>query len=158
MSKRLVIGVALCALSASPAFAQAAGQQVPVRTEVVKQLDDSFGRVDVNHDGFLSREEIASAETKILQQKQEQIDTQVQQEFSKLDTDKSGQLSLAEFKAFVKLTAQGPDEALGRLDTNKDGKVSAAEYKAAPLAAFDKFDANHDGKISAAEQTKARGR
>ena len=158
MFKRLLTGAALCVVAATAAHAQAAGQKTPVRTEIVKQLDESFNRVDTNHDGFLSRAEIAAAETKLLQQKQVELDAKAREEFNRLDTDKNGQLSFAEFKASLKLRSSGPDEAIARLDANKDGKVSAAEFKAGPLAAFDKLDLNHDGKITPDEQAKARGR
>ena len=49
-----------------------------------------------------------------------------------MDTDKNGQLSLAEFKAAAtaKVSPGNSDRALQRLDANKDGKVSAAEFRA----------------------------
>ena len=90
-------------------------------------------------------------------QAQQTVDEKVKEEFNKLDTDKNGQLSLAEFKAAAKVAAKAsPEEALQRLDANKDGRISAAEFKASTLANYDKVDANHDGKITPEEASKAQ--
>ena len=79
------------------------------------------------------------------------------QEFTKLDTDKSGQRSLAEFRAAAPAIRAQPNASatvIQRLDTNKDGKISAAEYRTQSLAGFDRIDTNKDGTISAAERAK----
>ncbi len=161
MSKLLTMAAApLIAAVAVPALAQAqapaAQQQLPTRSELNAKLDEGFNRVDSNHDGFLSRQEVTSAGAKAVAQAQESVDEKVKEEFNKLDTDKNGSLSLAEFKAAAKVTTKAsPDEALARLDTNKDGRISAAEFKANTLASYDKVDANHDGKLTQEEAAKA---
>ena len=165
MYKHLLMAAPLVAAAAVPANAQAqsaapaAPQQLPSRAEVVTKLDEGFNRVDTNHDGFLSRDEISAAGAKAIAQAQQTVDEKVKEEFNKLDTDKNGQLSLAEFKAAAKVAAKAsPEEALQRLDANKDGRISAAEFKASTLANYDKVDANHDGKITPEEASKAQSR
>ena len=77
--------------------------------------------------------------------------------FTKLDTDKNGQLSLAEFKASIPpVQTRAAATLLQRLDTNKDGKVSPQEFGAPTLAVFDRFDTNKDGTISDAERNARR--
>ena len=59
----------------------------------------------------------------------------MEQQFTALDTDKNGQVSLAEFKAAATArVSSNPAAALQRFDANKDGKVSAAEFRAPALA------------------------
>ena len=162
MSKPTLIAAAMTALVAAGAQAQTAPAETGIpqdRAALVKQLDEGFGRVDVNNDGFLSRDEVMGAAAKAVAKAQENADAKFAEEFAKLDTDKSGQLSLAEFKAAAKLRARtSPDEALTRLDANKDGKISEAEFKSRTLAQFDAVDTNKDGKLSEDEKAKARSR
>jgi Ca2+-binding EF-hand superfamily protein len=105
-------------------------------------------------------QEIATAETKRQQQMSLKVQNQMAEEFNKLDTDKNGSLSLAEFRAAApQIAAPAPDsaqKALQKLDTNKDGKVSADEYRGPPLANFDRLDSNKDGIISQAELAAAQ--
>jgi Ca2+-binding EF-hand superfamily protein len=79
-------------------------------------------------------------------------------EFTKLDTNKDGQLSKAEFMAAAPALQQRttPQQFITALDTNKDGKVSLQELQARPVAAFNKLDTNHDGTVTAAELQAAR--
>jgi Ca2+-binding EF-hand superfamily protein len=74
-------------------------------------------------------------------------------EFAKLDTNRDGQLSKAEFLAAAPQmqaheTAQ---QIIGSIDSSKDGKVSLQEYQARPLANFNKLDSNHDGTVTQQE-------
>ena len=83
MTKPLMAAFPLIAAIAVPAYAQApaAQQQLPTRTELVTKLDEGFSRVDVNHDGFLSREEVTAAGAKAVAQAQESVDEKVSEEF-----------------------------------------------------------------------------
>jgi Ca2+-binding EF-hand superfamily protein len=80
-------------------------------------------------------------------------------EFTKLDTNRDGQLSKAEFMAAA---PQGPAAApsganiVAQLDKNKDGKISLDEYRARLLTPFDRVDSNHDGTLSATERQAAQ--
>jgi Ca2+-binding EF-hand superfamily protein len=102
--------------------------------------------------------------------------------FGRLDTDKDGKVSLAEFST-------SRDGWLTRVDTNKDGVATRAEIDASfeagrkehtqnmftredankdgrltreetrmPSAWFERADANHDGALTLAEATEARNK
>ena len=56
--------------------------------------------------------------------------------FDAIDTNKSGQISVKEFKEYFKITAPGVSEAevahsFNTIDTNKDGVISREEFMAA---------------------------
>lgn len=154
MSRISLIVLALLASNAAVLHAQETPQSNN-RSDVQKQIDQNFGKGDVNNDGFLSRKEVQSMTAKASQQ----IVERMEKEFATLDKDKNGQVSLAEFKAgaMARLAANAAT-TMDKLDSNKDGKVSAAEFRSPILAAFDRIDTNKDGKLSDAEKAKARRR
>ena len=128
------------------------------RADVVRDTETNFAEVDANKDGSWSKTEIEAAQAKAEQRATSQLSVRMNQEFTKLDTDKNGQLSLAEFRAAapaVRVKAGAGTAAIQRLDSNKDGKVSLNEYRAPLLAGFDKIDSNKDGTISADERARA---
>ena len=76
--------------------------------------------------------------------------------FSKLDTDRNGQLSIAEFSR----AQSGPPQVSGlpfiaQLDANKDGQVGLVEHRAGKLRRFDHIDSDKDGVVTAAEMKAA---
>lgn len=82
--------------------------------------------------------------------------------FAAMDTNKDGNVTRAEFGAFMRarLDRQAAefDAAFKQLDSNADGKITQAEASAgnALLAAhFAEVDANHDGNISKEELRSA---
>jgi Ca2+-binding EF-hand superfamily protein len=82
----------------------------------------------------------------------------VDDEFKKLDADKNGQLTLAEFRGAtptVRANAGASTAIIQRLDSNKDGKITVEEFRAPILAGFDRIDTNKDGTINPAERTTA---
>jgi hypothetical protein len=146
------------AAPAKAAPAQAAAPQQVTKADFLKDVDTRFNAIDANHDGVITKEEIAAAQAKALQQAQAAEDQRMEAEFKKLDTNKDGQLSFAEFKAAAPALRVGEsaDQMLASLDANKDGKVTKQEYEARPLANFEKADANHDGVLTAQEVAAAR--
>ena len=80
------------------------------------------------------------------------------QEFDKLDTNKDGRLTLAEYQAGTTISAKenAADVRMAQLDANKDGTVTAAEFRALTLSQFDKLDKNKDGVLSPQERPAAR--
>jgi Ca2+-binding EF-hand superfamily protein len=146
--------IALASLAGGTALAQApaAPSQQNTRAEVQKVADSRFAEGDVNNDGFLSREELQNMTAKATQN----VVAQMEQQFTAMDTDKNGQVSLAEFKAAATArVSSNPEAALQRFDANKDGKVSAAEFRTPVLATFDQVDANKDGIVTQDEARKA---
>jgi Ca2+-binding EF-hand superfamily protein len=127
---------------------------------MVKQAEANFQKVDTNNDRALTKPEIDAAQGRAQQQAAANIQQRLNQEFTKLDTDRNGQLSLAEFRAAAPAVrpADGSASAtaMQRLDANKDGKISVDEYRAPILAGFDRIDTNKDGTISADERARAQ--
>ena len=166
MSKSyLTICATIAAAAAVPAWAVAAAPakpaqsaQPPTRAALTKSIDASFKASDSNGDGVLSVQEVSAAEAKGLKQRVGVARQRMEQEFTKLDTNKDGQLSKAEFMAAAPTgptTAPNGANILAQLDKNKDGKVSVDEYRAPLLGRFDAIDTNHDGTISNAERQAA---
>jgi len=152
MLKYSLFALAFLAGGSALAQAPAASSQQNSRTEVQKMTDTRFGQGDVNNDGFLSSTELQNMTAKAT----EQVVAQMEQQFTAMDTDKNGQVSLAEFKAAATAkVSPNPAAALQRFDTNKDGKVSQAEFRAPVLATFDKVDANKDGIVTQDEARKS---
>ena len=166
-NNNFILGLAVAAALATPAFATVAqaqapkpaaaapAQNPPSRATLLRNLGTSFKAVDTNGDGTLNIQEVNAAEARRQQAMIQQVQTRYTQEFGKLDTDKNGQLSLAEFRAMApqpKYSGNAGQLALQKLDKNKDGKVSADEYRAPMLAGFDQMDTNKDGTLSQAER------
>lgn len=174
----LSLAAVLMASAAAPAYASApsaaapqrlAAAQAPAaarpaprpatRTELIRTAEANFQKIDTNNDRTLSDGEIVAAQARAQQQAAANLQTRINQEFTKLDTDRNGQLSLAEFRAAAPAlrpaSANASTTVMQRLDANKDGKVSVEEYRAPVLANFDRIDTNRDGMISADERAKA---
>ncbi|HEY6049574.1 MAG TPA: EF-hand domain-containing protein [Sphingomicrobium sp.] len=160
MKKYLIGGAAAAAIVAGgAAFAQMAPQTAPAaramktatRADVQARVAKMFARLDVNHDGFITKEEVNGLEA--------QREQKAEQRAARFD----------------------PSKAFDHIDLNHDGKITVDEAKAArsqhasskggePAQAhatafgglFAKADANHDGVITRAEfdtmgqQIKAR--
>jgi hypothetical protein len=143
---------------ATPAKPAPQGPKAVTRAAVIQDMDTTFKAVDSNHNGALEKSEIATAQAATLQKATSVEQQRLVAQFDKLDTNKDGQLSKAEFLAAVPAVRarETPDQMLSQLDANKDGKVSVEEYRAPRLAVFDKVDANHDGTVSPQEAQAAR--
>ena len=151
---------ALLLVPASIALAQAAAPKPISRTDYVKSIDARFNAMDTNHDGVVSKAELAAELQKELDTAKAQVTQRLRQQFTQLDTNKDGQLSFAEFSAVIGNvhSVETPDQKLQQLDTNHDGKITAEEYRAPELAKFNKVDTNHDGVVTPAEIQAAAGR
>jgi Ca2+-binding EF-hand superfamily protein len=145
-----LLGVGSAALAQSP--------KPLAKTDFVKSIDARFNTMDTNHDGVVTKAELAAELQRELDQARSLTTQKLRQQFQQLDTNKDGQLSFAEFSGVIGNihSAETPDQKLQELDTNHDGKISAAEYRAPELARFNKVDTNHDGVISQAEIDAAK--
>ena len=161
MRKFLTLALASTAFVASPLAAQAQQQPKQItRTDYVKNVDARFNSADANHDGKLTKEEIAAQQQRDVQQARQKILQGLETKFRQLDTNHDGQLSLQEFLAVAPplRPSETADQILQQLDTNHDGKVSLEEFRASELAKFNKIDTNHDGVITPAEMQAAQQR
>ncbi len=155
------------AATARPVVQPVAGQQKPAtlqattptsaappapninRTDFIATMDAEFRRKDANGDGKLTRAEVEEFERAAALQ---QALIRNRDLFIQLDTDRNGQLSLAEFQKLVPPQPL-PDvrPTMNRFDTNHDQQISLIEYRAATLANFDRLDTDHDGVVTPAE-------
>jgi Ca2+-binding EF-hand superfamily protein len=143
------------------ALSSAAGAQTakPIaRADYVKAVDTRFNTLDANHDGKVTKEELAAEQQRELQQAKANMANKLRDSFKRLDTNKDGQLSLQEFLAAAPpiRTSETPDQMIARIDANHDGRISADEWRNPELAKFNRVDANHDGVVTPAEQAAAR--
>jgi lipopolysaccharide biosynthesis regulator YciM len=158
VTKSLILTLAAMTLS-SAAAAQPAPKPIS-RADYINLLNSRFNTVDSNHDGNVTRDELAAQQQRDLAQERATIQAKLRDAFKQLDTNKDGALSLAEFLASAPgiKTTQTPEQLLQGLDANHDGKVSADEFRAPQLAKFNRVDANHDGVVSPEEQRAASGK
>ena len=156
--KRAILAAAIAAL-ASAAFGQANTSKPIPRAQLVKSLDTRFGGIDSNHDGKITKDELAAAQQRDLQAGNQKIRQQMQVKFKQLDTNKDGQLSQAEFLVVVPTLRANEtvDQLLAKFDTNKNGTVSADEFRAPDLAKFNRIDTNRDGIATVEEVRRAAG-
>lgn len=143
----------------------AAGAQSPqppkpiTRAEYMKMVDAHFNQIDMNHDGKVTKDELAAELQRELQIANARIAQQLEAKFRQLDTNHDGQLSLQEFMAIQPRLqpSETPEQMIQRLDANHDGELTAEEFRAAEMAKFNRIDANHDGVITPAEMQAASG-
>lgn len=158
MTKSLILTLAAITLS-SAAAAQTAPKSIS-RADYTNLLNSRFNTMDANHDGVVSRDELAAQEQRDLAQTRANLQAKLRDAFKQLDTNKDGALSVAEFLASAPgiKTTQTPEQLLQGFDTNHDGKLSAEEFRAPQLAKFNRVDANHDGVVTPEEQKAASGK
>ena len=147
-------GVALAQGLQSPApdLTRAAAQQ---------RATEAFARMDANGDGRIDATD---------------RDARQKARFDRIDADKNGALSLAEFTAArsdrdgdrAGRGDRGPRRHMrgglagppmgpnGIIDANQDGTLTQAEFTAAALARFDAADADSNGTVTAAERKAQR--
>ena len=192
MMKLFLGGTAFAALFVSAAaFAQTTAPASPTvrthrshsyfarnenRSEVPKHVEKMFARFDLNRDGFITRDEVATSEAAYQARQQQQAPKRAAKLFDRLDANHDGQITLAEVEAAhaARYAAQGEQpkstrpvhsRLFARADVNKDGVITRAEFDAAPMngalqyhraslsrgfggRTFDAADANKDGRIS----------
>lgn len=138
-------------LPISPLAAQAAAPQPLSRAAFIAAMDAEFRQIDSNRDGSATRTEIASNQQRIVAANAAR---RAAAAFASIDTDRNGQISLAEFSKATAGTpaTTDPSGVMARLDSNRDSKVTLIEYRTLTLANFDRLDIDKDGVLSAAER------
>jgi Ca2+-binding EF-hand superfamily protein len=160
MRSLLLASTAALLATGTAALAQNPPPRNISRADYTKTLDTRFNAMDTNHDGKITKEEMAAAQQRDLQLARSKIAQELQAKFKQLDTNHDGQLSLAEFMAAAPPISanETPDQLVQRYDSNHDGKVTLDEFRAPELAKFAKVDANHDGIVTPDELRAASGR
>jgi len=149
------------------------------RADVPKHVDKMFARLDLNRDGFVTRDEIATSEAAYQARQQQQAPKRAAKLFDRLDANHDGQITLAEVEAAHAARYAGRGEQpnpsrpihsrlFARADVTKAGVITRAVFDAARTSGalqfhrasmsrgfggrmFDAADANKDGRISLAE-------
>ena len=198
---RLVAGGAVVAalFTSSPAFAGAASTATTTsqpshsrgsfftsnqnRSDVPTRVQRMFNELDVNHDGFVTKEEIATLQTRFDQRASAAAPKRAARMFARLDTNHDGQVTRAEVDAArdarlaakgkpAKSTRHAASSLFAHADANKDGIVTHAEFDAATASGkiklrhakmrgssvvreFDVADTNKDGRVSLEEAQQA---
>lgn len=159
MTPRLAILTALIggSVATGPLGAQAQApvpsrpslQPIP-RATFIATMDADYARLDANRDGSATLAEVEANQRRIVAAAAAQ---RAAAAFARIDTDRNGQISLAEYSRANAPTAK-PDPApvMRRLDANRDSKVSLVEYRTLTLTNFDRLDIDKDGVLSVAEQ------
>lgn len=153
-----LIALVLIAVLSSPVAAQNAkpvqpsrqpeAQPIP-RAAFLSNMDIEFKKMDSNHDGALTKQEVEAYQTS---QIIAQVEARKRALFAGLDSDHNGVLSQAEFMRLPSNDA-APNAApmIARFDGNHDGRISLVEYRAVTLGNFDRLDTDKDGVVTAAE-------
>jgi Ca2+-binding EF-hand superfamily protein len=102
------------------------------------RMDPILNALDVDHDGTISAQELASASTSLLV----------------LDANHDGEITQDEIRPRQQSTEQRVDHMLDEWDTNKDGKISKAEAPDRIQQTFETVDRNNDGFLDKAELTQ----
>jgi hypothetical protein len=110
-----------------------------------------FDRLDINHDGNISRQEFMGAKPEVRTEK-----VMIMQGGG--DHAAGAPMGMAMHMRHMGGMRMGgfAGPLFEMADTNRDGRVSLAEAQAAALAHFDKADLNHDGKITPDERQQGR--
>jgi Ca2+-binding EF-hand superfamily protein len=183
-------GVVLAALFTSVAVAQPAPTPASVtkpahprrsfftsnqpRTDVAAHVAKMFAALDLDHDGFITADELAASKAKFDERMSKSAPKRVDKAFDKLDSNHDGKITQADLdaKRSAKSKRRTGSSLFVRVDANKDGVVTRAEYEAAVTSGkiksrrsnmrgnaiarlFDQADINKDGKVSLDEAQNA---
>jgi Ca2+-binding EF-hand superfamily protein len=184
-----VAGAAVAAPSAPGAQSARAARhghfgQPATRAEVQARTAAMFARLDTNHDGSVTRDELNAVEAR----REQKAEARAQRfdpskAFDRLDTNHDGQITAAEVAAAharrARATSGASAQTAGfrglyaRADANKDNVLTRAEFDAmgqqlkgrmerASVARggiatrmFDRSDVNKDGRVTLAEMQQA---
>lgn len=122
------------------------------RADFIALMDADFKKRDLDQNGKATRAEVEEftkrAAAAVAQDQNREL-------FQRLDIDKNGVITPAEFAGlippakFVDVSAE-----MTRFDSNRDQIITLVEYRTATLANFDRLDVDKDGILSAAELSK----
>lgn len=174
------------AAPAAPAMAPRAhhvrARKPITRAAFAQKVQKLFARLDTNHDGFVTQDEVQAAAQAMHARMAPGVGQRGSKMFDRLDGNRDGVITQAEFNAAMANRPQRAGSHRGaptwgrfaaRFDTDHDGQVTRAEFDAvraqrtadngkshlhrAGFAAqmFALADVNHDGRVSLQEATEA---
>jgi Ca2+-binding EF-hand superfamily protein len=200
MKELVPVGVCLAALfTAAAAIAQPAPTSTSLpqpaharrnyftsnqpRSDVAARVAKMFSQLDLNHDGFITADELASSKAKFEDRMSKSAPKRAEKAFDRLDTNHDGQITRSDLEAAqaarrpAKKTSTGnhrssSNSLFAQADANKDDIVTRAEYGAAVASGkiktrrasmrgsaiarlFDLADADKEGRVSLEEARKA---
>lgn len=120
------------------------------RAKFIADMDGEFRKLDRDGNGAATRPEL---EAHLLARATNAAIAANRALFSRLDVDRNGTLSAAEFAKLASTSTPNVDVVgfLTRMDGNKDGKITLVEHRTATQANFDRLDVDKDGYVSATE-------
>ena len=143
------------------------------RDDVVKHVREFFGRIDANHDGFVTRDELGSMHEQMMGMRGEMAKRMGEHGmmrpdraamFDKLDTNHDGSISRQEYMAaqprvreervFV-VRRDGAPGAPGTAGPEGMTRLHGGMGMGFGARLFDMADANHDGRVSLQEAETA---
>jgi Ca2+-binding EF-hand superfamily protein len=162
-----------------PALAQTApGADGPVvveihkgpmtRAGVVEMVQSHFARLDSNHDGFLTRDELNSAHDRIRSKMHTRFEKRIAERghympdrgamFDRLDTNRDGYISRQEFTSAKPMVEKRVVVMNGGEGMEEHGMKDVRIHRMGMRFGghmFEKADSNNDGKVSIQEATNA---
>lgn len=123
------------------------------RAVFLASMDSQFRKMDADKDGTLTRGEIEAFDRAVSVVKAQAKNRQL---FARLDADRNGQLSAAEFSRLASPAPVNAAPMMARMDLNRDQSLTLVEYRTATLSNFDRMDADKNGIVTPTEIT-ARG-
>lgn len=191
----------------SPTRVTVMGDAVMTRDEFLRQVRTAFESADANHDGSITRGEVAALHNRMMRGMHAAMGDGVGQHagdagehgmtmpdpammFDRLDINHDGVISRQEFMSAHARMHEGPmhgmrgadmmgsrpdmgsmgshmprmaenhgmhllDHLFDAADANHNGRVTLQEAEAAALAHFDRMDVNHDGRLTPEERRAA---
>jgi Ca2+-binding EF-hand superfamily protein len=152
----------------APMAAHPMMQMPETRDGVVAMVREHFTRMDANHDGYVTRDEMrgmrGERRAKRMAMRGAAPDAARGGAFERLDANRDNMISREEFashralradhagKGGQRMAMRGHATMMRRADADNDGRVSLAEAQAAAVQHFDKVDLNHDGRITPEER------
>lgn len=128
MHYRVLAAAVTLALGATGVYAaaqpsvQRTTRQDRIQQRMHERLDTRFAKVDANHDGVLSKDELERALDARLAKVRQRVQKRVDTRFAKADKNQDGLISRDEWP--------GQAGRFDRLDTNHDGALSKDEIRA----------------------------
>lgn len=149
------------------------------RGDAAAHIEKAFQKLDTNHDGFITRAEIARLQAQSDERAAKSATKRAARMFDRLDSDHDGKITIAEAAASRKARAAGTQSTrhgtpwlFAHADANKDGIVTRTEFDAATASGkirlrhaamrgsqivrlFDVADTDRDGRVSLEEAKQA---